>query len=335
MKKKKLAIMTLALSSVVAVTAGCTSDETKDSKEKMSEKEEKAYIEKFSEKVLKPESPSVIMKEIEENVNKVSKQEASNMIDGLLFSMHQPSAELNTKIQGLQANFAKLEKDGIDFNNPKNLEKVKDETTKAFLKDAQSKKYIVTNVNDTYLARPDIKFVIDTYGSYMNDDLKAISEFSLDENQKPFYNQTTNNFDMDIVVSRIQKIEDNMKKFPDSFYQEAMKNSKNYYYQVYFGTNNSFLVDDKKQVLDAVVKHYEDTVKKYPDSKLAKDTQSVLDKLKETKNIITDDLYVYLLEMTGTKTENVDSEEKADSTNKVQEAVDKAIEENKESNDKK
>jgi hypothetical protein len=331
--KKKYAVMALALSSVVAVT-GCATDSNKEEKQpKFTKEEETAFVKTFAEKVLKPEAPSVILGELEKNIDRVSKQEASNMVDGLLFSIHQLNPEMNSKIQGLQTAFAQLEKDKVDYNDPKQLDKVKDETAKAFLKEVQSKKFIVEKVGQDFLARPDIQFVLDTYGSYMNDDLKAMTMFSLEENKKPFFNKEANSFDMNIVVERILKVEENKKEFPESFYQPAMENSKNYYYQVYFGTNNSFLVDADKKVLPAILDHYKDTVKKHPKSQLAKDTQMVLDKLKATDNKVTDDLYVFLLELTGTQTQDVQedasaTEEKA--TEKVNEALQKAIEDNKE-----
>lgn len=331
--KKRNMVVALALSSVVAMT-GCATDTKKEEKQsKFSKEEESAFVKSFAEKVMKPESPSVILGEVEKNIDRVSKQEASNMIDGLLYVMHQMNPEMNAKIQGLQVAFKQLEDQKIDYNDPKSLDKVKDETAKAYLKEAQSKKFIVEKVGQDFLARPDVKFVINKYGSYMNDDLKAMSQFSLEENEKPFFNKETNSFDMDIVVSRILKVEKNKKKFPESFYQPAMENSKSYYYQVYFGTNNSFLVDKNKKVLPAILNHYKETVKKYPESQLAKDTKTVLDKLKTTNNTVTDDLYVYLLDLTNTKTQEVkeqasSTQEKA--TEKVNEALQKAIKDNKE-----
>ncbi|PLS19550.1 hypothetical protein CVD28_03795 [Bacillus sp. M6-12] len=333
MNKKSKMIMALALSSVAVVSvAGCSTADKKEEVKKFTKEEETAFVKSFSEKVLKPESPAVILAEVEKNVDKLSKQEASNMVDGLLYVMHQRNPEMNAKIQGLQTPLAELDKEKIDFNNPKNLDKVKDETTKAFLKESQEKLFVVQKVGQDYLARPNVQYVLDTFGSYMNDDLKAMTAFSLEENEKPFFNKDANSFDMNIVVSRILKVEDNMKKFPESFYKEAMTNSKNYYYQVYFGTNNSFLVDENKKVLPAIVDHYNDTVKKHPDSQLAKDAKTVLEKLKATDNKVTDDLYVFLLELTGTQTQDVQedasaTEEKA--TKKVNEAIQQAIEDNK------
>lgn len=333
-KKQRNIIMALALTSVVAV-AGCTKEE--EEIQKFSKEEEMAYVKTFAEKVLKPETPSVILAEVETNVQKLSKQEASNMVDGLLYSLHQKSPEMNGKIQGLQQAIRELEEKKIDYNDPKQLNKVEDETLKAFLKEAQSMKYVIQNVSGDYLARPDIAFVLETYGKYMNEDLRAMTKFSLEENENPFFNKEANSFDMNKVVERIMKIEKNIKKFPESFYQAGMQNSKNYYYQIYFGTNNSFLVDDKKVVLPVILEHYKQTATEHGDSQLGKDAQTVLDKLAQSKNIVTDDVYVYLLELTGTQAENVTAEKELTeerATEKVNEALQQAIEENKDSAEK-
>lgn len=336
MNKQKV-LMAIALSTVIAVT-GCTKGEEKSNAKPFTKEQEAEYVKKFSKLVLKPSEPSVILKEMDKNIARLSKQEASNMVDGLLYVMHQQNPKMNTKIQGLQEELRELEKKNIDYNNPENIDKVEDETLKAFLKEVYSKKFVIDKIGEDFVAHPDIQFVIDKYGKYMNDDLRAVAEFSLEENKKPFFNKETNSFDMNIVVQRILKIEENMKKFPKSFYLPAMQNSKNYYYQVYFGTNNSFLVDKDKKVLPSVLEHYRDTVKKHPNSQLAKDIQKVLDKLKATDYKVTDDVYVFLLELTGTQTKDVKqdtsaTEEKANE--KVKEAIQKAIEENKNSDSRK
>lgn len=334
-KTQRNLVMALALTSVVAV-AGCSKEEEKVPK--FSKEEETAYVKTFAEKVLKPETPSVILAEVEGNVQKVSKQEASNMVDGLLYSLHQKSPEMNGKIQGLQQGIRKLEEKKIDYNDPKQLDKVKDETLKAFLKETHKMKYVIQNVSGDYLARPDIAFVLSNYGKYMNEDLKTMTKFSLEENENPFFNKEANSFDMNVVVERIMKIEKNMKKFPESFYQAGMLNSKNYYYQIYFGTNNSFLVDEKKVVLPVILEHYKETAKEHKDTQLGKDAQVVLDKLAKSKNVVTDDVYVFLLELTGTQPEEVTAEKELTekkATKKANEAIQQAIEENKGSTDKK
>lgn len=333
-KNKQNLILALALTSVVAV-AGCSQEEEKVPK--FSKEDETAYVKTFAEKVLKPETPSVILSEVETNVQKVSKQEASNMVDGLLYSLHQKSPEMNGKIQGLQQGIRDLEEKKIDYNDPKQLNKVKDETLKAFLKEAHTMKYVIQNVSGDYLARPDIAYVLEHYGTYMNEDLRAMTKFSLEENENPFFNKEANSFDMDVVVERILKIEKNMEKFPESFYQAGMENSKNYYYQIYFGTNNSFLVDEKKTVLPVILDHYKETAKEHKGSQLGKDAQSVVEKLAQSKNIVTDDVYVFLLDLTGTQAEEVSAEEELTeekATEKANEALQQAIEENKDSTEK-
>lgn len=335
-RSKRNLVMALALSSVVAV-AGCSQEKEEVKVKKFTKEEEAKFVKTYAELVLSPDNPSLILSELKDNIQKVSKQEASNMVDGLLYALHQQSPMMNSKIQGLQVELKYLEKEKIDYNNPKSIDKVEDETLKAFLKETHKMKYLIQNISGDYLARPDIRFVMDKYGKYMNEDLRTMTEFSLEENEHPFFNKESNSFNMDMVVKRILKVEANMKKYPESFYKTGMQNTKDYYYQIYFGTNNSFLVDEKKTVLPVILEHYKKTVKEQKDSKLGKDTQVILDKLKATNNVVTEDLYVYLLKITGTESKDVNSDEKATekkATEKVNEALQKTIEDNKDDSEK-
>lgn len=327
-KKQVIGIMAVSLASV-AVVSGCTTDSNGTNVKKFTEKEQKEYMKKFSDKVVNAKNVNEIIEELDKNIDKVSKNEASTMVDGLLFVMHKNYTDMNNKIYGLQAELAELDKKGIDYNKTSDILKVEDAMTKAFLQEAIAQKYNIQKIGSEYYVKPNIKWVLDKYGKYMNEDLKAITEFTLEETTKAFYNADTQSFDLDTVVSRILKIEENMKKFPDSFYLESMKNSKEYYYQIYFGVNNQFLVDNNKKVKDSVLKHYQKTVEKYPNTQIGKDTKAVLEKLKTTNNVVTDDLFVYLLDLTGTAVDEVQKEAKA-----TEEKANKIVEESKEKTDK-
>ncbi|WCK57086.1 hypothetical protein PP175_28265 (plasmid) [Aneurinibacillus sp. Ricciae_BoGa-3] len=300
MKNKPL-LLTLAVTAMVSV-AGCSTAKTTTAQPAFTAQEEATYMKTFGTEVLKPSAPSVIEKELQKNITRLNKQDASNAVDGLLYVIHQQTPNLNNKIQGLQTVLTQYDKQGVNLNDPKAVNTIQDATLKAFLSEVHANRFIISPTGNQYLARPDVKWVLDNYGKYMNDDLKAMAMFSLEENQKPFFNKDANSFDMNLVAQRIIEIEGNMKKFPKSFYQQAMQNSKNYYYQVYFGTNNSFLVDKNNKVLPQIIQNYHDTVAKYPDSQLAKDLKAYFTKLSATGNKVTPDVNVWLLDLTKTQT---------------------------------
>jgi len=325
--QKKIAVAT-AMASLITLSA-CSEQAPK---EKFTEAEQKEFVDEFSAKVLGAEKPAIVHKELQASIERLPKTEASNAVDGLLYTMHQLTAETNTKLQGFQEALRELKNKNIDFNSVTGINKVKDETLRTLLEEADKQLFIIEEIGGQFIAYPDIEYILKEYENYMNEDLKAMSKFSLEENTQPFFNTEANAFNMDIVIQRINTIEKNMKKFPDSYYLDGMKKSKTYYYQIYFGTNNSFLVDANDTILPEIIEHYKKTAEKHPDAEIGKTTIQVLEKLKESKNVVTDDIYVFLLDVTGTETETINTEgtpEESTANEDINNAIQKALENNK------
>lgn len=334
MRKSKL-LMGLVLSTSL-LFAGCSNDKP------FTEEQQEAYMNEYMDLVVKPTEPQELMKKLDESIKRLDQEQASHAIDGLLYAMFQFIPDMNTKLQGLQSSLMKY--DGkVDFNKKEEVaEKVDDGTLKAFLDEVHSRLFVMAKENGQYIIHPNMNLIVEKYESYMTDDLKAMVMFSKSEYDKPMFDEEKQMFDLDLVVERILTLEKNIKKHEGSYYADGMNNSKNYYYQVYFGTNNEFLIDEKSVVLDEVMKSYQKVVKEHPDTQLAKDVQAFLAKLKETKNKVTDDVYVFLLDLTKAEVPTVTDEGKAtteetgsavqdQANDQIKDAIQEAIKENAES----
>jgi len=324
--------MGLVLSATL-LFAGCSNDKP------FSEEQQETYMNEYMDLVVKPTEPKELMKKLDESIKKLDQEQASHAIDGLLYAMFQFMPDMSTKLQGLQSTLMKYEGE-VDFNNEAEVkEKIDDATLKAFLEEVHSRYFRLAKENGQYVLHPNMDLIVDKFEPYMSEDLKAMVMFSKSEYDKAFFDEETQSFDLDLVVERILTLEENLKKHEGSYYVDGMSNSKNYYYQVYFGTNNEFLIDENSVVLKEVLEHYQKVVKEHADTQLAKDVQAFLDKLKETNNKVTDDVYVFLLDLTKADVPTVTEEgevvtEEAGSTaqdqanDQIKDAIQEAIKEN-------
>lgn len=300
------------------------------------EKEEVQFMKSYMEMATKPSEPTKVMEKLNANILKLSDKNASNAIDGLLFSMYQEMAEMNTQAEGLQKQFQASAKKGIDFNQLKQTDKIEDAVLKSFVQKAIKNNLKVIKQDDQYTLQPNMDVVMKQYGKHMESDLKAMVAFSQEEYQHPFFNQQLQDFDYDLVVKRILVLEKNMKKYSKSYYHDSFAKSKNYYYQVYFGMNSDFLTDTQKVVKPNVLQHYEKVIKEQPDTQLAKDLKAYTDKLKTTNHKVTDDVYAFLADLTqmtvpiNNTTPSTQTKQSVDnaSTDDVKKAVKEAIKEN-------
>lgn len=270
---------------------------------KFTPEEENKFLEEFDVMIFEPAQPEDMMKKLDSAVGRLSENEASYAIDGLLYAIHQFIPEMEEKTATLSSELIKYHSDGIDLNSEKAIDEINDEMVKALLKELHKKKLVLEVFNSDIFVKADMNLILDKYAKYMNDDLKAVAQFSADENMNEFFSKEDGMFDLDTVANRILKIEENMNTFTDSIYIPSMIDSKVYYYQIYFGLNNEYVVDNKDNVKPAVINHYKETMDKYPDSVLAIDIAGYLEKLEETSGKLNDDAFVYLNELTSSMME--------------------------------
>lgn len=292
MKKEMIRYIIVAIVAILIFVVYNLSSDTAFTPE-----EEEAYMKDYSDLVMLPSSPEVLIKEIDNNVHRMSKQGASDMIDGLIYSFYNAVPEMESKVEMLQLDFKEEDKEGMDFNNPNSVNKVKDETLKGFLKEMYKNHFFIEEHNGSYYIYPDIQYVLDTYGKYMTDDLRDASQFVIRLTRNELFDRATSMLNFDLIAEKIIEGERVVEKHPDSFYIPNVEYTKDMYYKMYFGIENDYIVDNNNKVLDEVIEQYKKTIDKYPESHLAKDLIEFINKLSETNNEITDDIEVWLYEL--------------------------------------
>ncbi|ADO59618.1 hypothetical protein [Paenibacillus polymyxa] len=274
-------------------------------KEPFTKEEEKTFMNEYMDMATKPSEPQVLEAKMKPNLDRLSKEGSSNAIDGLLYAMYQKLPTLTSKAEGLHDVMAAAKAKKIDLNQTEDAKKIEDQTLKAFVGEVLKDHFYFVEENGRITVQPNMSYMLKNYEAYMTDSLKATIQFSEDEFEHPFYDADTQKFNLDIVAKRILLLEDNLKKYANTYYAETFKKSKEYYYQIYFGMNNEFLVDSKKFVLKEVIDHYQRTSKEYPQSQLSKDILAYLGKLKISHNQVTDDIQVFLTGIANVQTVDV------------------------------
>ncbi|MFF2532174.1 hypothetical protein ACFVS2_25025 [Brevibacillus sp. NPDC058079] len=297
----KKSMMTMLCIMVSISIIGC-------SEQRFTKNEEKAFMADYMALVTKPSEPDVLEKKMEGNLERLSKEEASNAVDGMLYAMYQKLPTLNKKADGMQDVISEQVEKKIDINKIEDVKKIEDPTLKAFVNEVLEDHFFFIRDNGRFAVQPNMSYMLEKYEPFMTDSLKAIVSFSKEEYENPFFNDKDQRFDLDKVASRILLLEDYLKKYATTYYNESFVKSKEYYYQIYFGLNNELLVDSKKVLLKETIDHYKKIVEEHPDSQLAKDLTAYLERLKDTNNTMTDDIQVFLTDLSNIQTIDVNND---------------------------
>lgn len=304
---KKLTL--LALTGVVALT-GCAT--TTEQAEPFTDEEVVTYLDEYTTLINEEVEPSVFMEKMSEGIGRLPEDEASNLVDSFLYLLYTYPQEMNETLSGMQKALQEAMEDGVDINSKDALTAIEDETVQTFLKQVQERKMYIHSINNELVIQPDLAFLLDTYGDYMVDELKALTEFNLTEAKTSFFDASANQFDLDIVAERIAHLESLKESFDDEFYLKALESSANYYYQIYFGTNNDFLVDEDDVLLPPVKEHYVTSAEDYAGTTFGDRLNDVLALLEKTDDTVTEDVYVELLDITGANTKTITEEDVTD-----------------------
>lgn len=314
---KKSLILMVGVALLLSLV-GCKSNSTTPTP--FSKDEQDSFLQSYMSLVTKPSEPYVLEEKMNGNIERLSKEEASNAVDGLLYAMYQKYTTINQKAEGLQDVMKKYTDQGIDLGKSENLKSIDDDTLKAFLGEVQKAHYFIAKDNEKFVAQPDMGYMLQKYEPYMSDALKAMVLFSKEEYESGFFNEKAQKFDLDKITKRILMLEDDLTKYAGSYYEEPFKNSLTYYYQIYFGVNTDFLMDSKKFVLKEVLDQYEKTISANPNSQLAKDLKSYMEQLKKSNNEVTANVLAFLADLT-----KVEESATSKSSGTAQSSTDQAI----------
>lgn len=261
--------------------------------------DEDEFMKNYTNLVVKITEPMKIEKELSKNIKLLSRDNASDSVDGLLYVIHQLLPEMNTKLEAMKPGLKQYLGSDFEFNSSVDIERMTDTTIRGFATQVNERFMLLEEYDGEYYIKVNYERILNQYKDYINDDLISLIEFHKKENMNDFFNTNENMFNLDIVTDRIIKIEEYIATYPDSVYVASMLDSRTYYYQVYFGMNNDFLLDNNNKVLSSTIEHYKITKDKYHNSTLAKHLKEYLTKLEKTNYYVTDSITLFLTDLTS------------------------------------
>jgi len=330
MKKTWTVVSGIMLST--ALLFGC-SNEGEIKNVTLTQQEQDAFMGMFLEKSNEEVEPAELVKLLNQNIEGLDEKKASDSVDALLYSVYQYKEDMNAVTKGLQPLLATYEEKGINLNEKEEIEKVDDKVVQAFLEQAQSRYLKVAKENAQYVVVADFDKVLSLYGKYMADDLKAMVEFSKAEFEVKYYDEGTQKMNLDVISDRIVLMENLSKEHPESYYANWFNQSKNFYYQLYFGMNGNAITKKDQTLLPEVESHFQSMLSKHEGTEFANNITLFFEEYKKNGNKVNDNVYVFLLDVTKKEHETISNNETGDKSspesNQVKEAIKKAIEEKK------
>lgn len=280
--KKKVAFLSVMAFSVLTV-AGCQNELPKDQQDEI--------VKKYAKKVEKETNSKELKKELDQNVKKLNEKNATKMVDSFLFSIYGTIPEMNDKMLGLQTHLKEADTKEVDYADPSTFSLIKDDTVKGFVKDLETHYLFLYKEDGEYIIKPKIDVIMETYGEYISEDLKALLTFTMKEYDQNFFDKKEKKINLSVVADRIQELETYTEKYKESNYVQAFAQSKYYYYQVFFGLNNDLMKDEnnlvKKEVLEDYQKMYEKMNKKEKETKFGKHLKETLNMFEKTNGSLT------------------------------------------------
>lgn len=283
MNKKLLTSVLLIASSCIFVGCG---------NQKMSNEEQSKFVNKINEEVVQSVNINKLEDEIDKNINKLSKDNASQVVNSYIYRLYQ----LNTDYLPVLNDLKPLMKDveaqkKIDLTNSHSHVKLDDGLVKGFKEQLDNDHLKLRKDSGNFYISVDMEYVLKRYGDNVSPDLKKFMEFRENEDSKKIFSSETETFDLDEICERIVTIEKNMKEYKDSKYINQWKSSLEYYYNIIFETNHTFFNDKNDSIKKDILEKYEKYVEKYKGTQFSDDLKKIVDILKE-KNDTSDSKYV-------------------------------------------
>lgn len=164
-------------------------------------------------------------------------------------------------------------------------------TIKGFVKEVEAKGFFLSRNVETDLLTITVELddILEKYGQYMSESLKAYYQLNNYENKTTFIKDDT--IDIEEVVNRIVKIEDGIEVDKNSDYKHIDKwiSSYDYYYNILFGSNHDYFLSSGYYKED-VVNKYKELAEKYKDREIGKNLASMVEVLEANNNKNTTDV---------------------------------------------
>lgn len=268
-------------------------EEEKDEEEKDEEensRDDGEILKEFKIIAEKLPTPDVLIKFIDENIEKVSKEDADQMVAGLETSLEDNKQTYADRIFELDKDDELINIDGdqVDFN-PSNIENIKDEKLRVEVQYVYENMYKLTNLEGAFYPIVDYKD-LQKYDEYLSQEGKDyMSIRNIDSQERPMSDGSLN-ISFDELLSRIFQAEEFLTDYPDAIKKAEMLEEYDYKINAYLvGLPNTPIMNfETKKIKDEVLASYKSAAQK--DKHFSKVVEEHLNNIEENENIIDDEI---------------------------------------------
>lgn len=256
--------------------------EAKDVK-KMSEKEQKAYLDKLSEYVSSGQKPSTVEKDLAMNIAKLSKDNASEafyiFLYGIAIEQEKQMKNYETVSDNLILSFNKGEfTPGVKAS----YDKVEDQAVKGYLNELKRQFLFVEDDGQGLYLTQDVAGLEKKYGSFFNDGLKAVMDIRIKNQTSPYVSASGTKYNLKKNLERILWIQGKKTSWENTIYQEEALAIQETAYADFFGVTQDtyFEQKDGKDVMkESVKEEMWHLAKEYANSFMADDILAYMEEL--------------------------------------------------------
>lgn len=309
MKEKSIILVLIIVSIFLVSLVGCSSekpelakDETTDKIEEVNESIEytRDEIMKDFRNILKSKNePIILVKFIDENISKVEKEDAVEMI----VELEEAQIEYTDKytdemfVEDYQSELLRLWEGDFNLDSPdklfldiNKLEGIKNESLKELLEKLAAGKYKLIIMEGAFYPIIDYEAMKD-YNKYLNDEMKSYLDIKSMDSNKPTVLDAAFYISFDELAERLLKVEDHIKKYPEGIRDEEILRLYSAYLKLYLsGVDNTPIYNyENNAIKEDVLASYKKT-SKVQDSITGEIVGKYRDIIEENNNVIDDNV---------------------------------------------
>lgn len=316
--KGKSIILILIIATILLVSlAGCNPNKLEGDKGKPTGKAEEEIVKPVKdtkEEIMKDfgnivesnNEPIALVRFIDENINKVEKDDATEMIkkletiqlqymekytDQMFIEDYQRELlslwETNQKVETLDYLFFDMDK----------IEEIKNDNLKELMEKLIGGKYKLINMEGAFYPIIDYE-AVKTYEKYLSPEMKSYLDIKSMDSNMPTILDAGFLISFDELAERLVKVEEHIKRYSEGLNYEELLRLYGAYLRLYLeGADNTLIYDyETKVIRDEVLSSYEKTAK-IPDSITGDVVNKYKDIINENDNIIGDNVLSKITEI--------------------------------------
>ncbi len=312
MTKKPIILLFIIVVLLLVSLAGCKSEKVEVGEEQFTNEvdgkvgtavkdDEEKTMRDFNNIVKSDNEPFVIVKFIDENIQKVTKEDAVKMIESLEEVQEQYLEEYGEQLfmedyQGELIGLSKGQESQLFFNEIK-TEEIKNANLKELMDKILKGKYKLINMEGAFYPIIDYE-TLKIYNDYLSDEMKGYIDIKSIDSNNPTVLDASLVISFDELAERLIKTENYIKEYPDGIRYEELLRLFGVYLRFYLeGVDNTPIYDyETKEIKNEVLKSYKKTEAK-KDTVTSNIVSKYISIIEENQNIIDNNVFSKITEL--------------------------------------